>query len=64
MRVFLGITGASGAPYAARLVDALAAADGVVGVCASPAGIQVLATELYGDQHLPRDEVLARSVKQ
>ena len=27
MRVFLGITGASGAPYAARLVDALAAAD-------------------------------------
>jgi 4-hydroxy-3-polyprenylbenzoate decarboxylase len=27
---------------------------------ASPAGIQVLATELYGDQHLPRDEVLAR----
>jgi 4-hydroxy-3-polyprenylbenzoate decarboxylase len=60
MRVFLGITGASGAPYAARLVETLAAADCEVGVCASPAGIQVLATELYGDQHLPRDEVLAR----
>jgi len=60
MRVFLGITGASGAPYAARLVDVLAAADCEVGVCASSAGIQVLATELYGDQHLPRDEVLAR----
>ena len=60
MSVFLGITGASGAPYAARLVDALAAADCEVGICASAAGIQVLATELYGDPRLPRDEVLAR----
>ena len=60
MRVFLGITGASGAPYAARLVDALAAADCDVGVSASAAGVQVLATELYGDPHLARDEVLAR----
>jgi 4-hydroxy-3-polyprenylbenzoate decarboxylase len=60
MRIFLGITGASGAPYAARLVDSLAAAECEIGVCASAAGIQVLATELYGDQHLPRDEVLAR----
>jgi flavin prenyltransferase len=60
MRVFLGITGASGAPYAARLVDSLAAAECEVGVCASAAGIQVLATELYGDARLPRDEVLAR----
>ena len=34
MRVFLGITGASGAPYAARLVDSLAAAECEVGVCA------------------------------
>ena len=40
MRVFLGITGASGAPYAARLVDALAAADCEVGVCASAAGVR------------------------
>ena len=60
MRVFLGITGASGAPYAARLLEALAAAGCEIGVCASRAGIEVLATELYGDQHLPRDEVLAR----
>ncbi len=60
MRVFLGITGASGAPYAARLVDALAAAECEVGICASAAGVQVLATELYGDPRLPRDEVLAR----
>ena len=60
MRVFLGITGASGAPYAARLVDALAAADCEIGVSASAAGVQVLATELYGEPRLPRDEVLAR----
>ena len=60
MRVFLGITGASGAPYAARLVDALAAADCEIGVSASAAGVEVLATELYGEPLLPRDEVLAR----
>jgi 4-hydroxy-3-polyprenylbenzoate decarboxylase len=60
MRIFLGITGASGAPYAARLVDALAAADCEIGVSASAAGVEVLATELYGEPRLPRDEVLAR----
>ena len=60
MRVFLGITGASGAPYAARLLESLVAADCDVGVCASSAGVEVLATELYGDPSLPRDEVLAR----
>ncbi len=60
MRVFLGITGASGAPYAARLLESLAAADCEVGVCASSAGVEVLATELYGEPSLPRDEVLAR----
>ena len=38
MHVFLGITGASGAPYAARLLEALAAADCEIGVCASRAG--------------------------
>ena len=42
MHVFLGITGASGAPYAARLVEALAAADCEIGICASRAGIEVL----------------------
>jgi flavin prenyltransferase len=60
MRVFLGITGGSGAPYAARLLEALVAADCEVGVSASDAGVQVLATELYGDATLPRDETLAR----
>ena len=60
MHVFLGITGASGAPYAARLLEALATADCEIGVCASRAGIEVLGTELYGDATLPRDETLAR----
>jgi 4-hydroxy-3-polyprenylbenzoate decarboxylase len=60
MHVFLGITGASGAPYAARLLEALAAADCEIGICASRAGIEVLATELFGDPALPRDETLAR----
>jgi 4-hydroxy-3-polyprenylbenzoate decarboxylase len=60
VNVFLGITGASGAPYAARLLEALASAGCEVGLCASAAGIEVLATELYGDATLPREEVLAR----
>jgi flavin prenyltransferase len=60
MRVFLGITGASGAPYAARLVEALSGADVELGICASTAGIEVLATELYGNARLSRDETLTR----
>jgi 4-hydroxy-3-polyprenylbenzoate decarboxylase len=60
MHVFLGITGASGAPYAARLLEALAAADCEIGVCASSAGVEVLATELYGNASLSRDETLTR----
>src|SRR5213076_1208918 len=60
MHVFLGITGASGAPYAARLLEALSAADCEIGVCASSAGVEVLATELYGNAKLSRDETLAR----
>jgi 4-hydroxy-3-polyprenylbenzoate decarboxylase len=62
MRVFLGVTGASGAPYAERLLRALAAADCDVGLTASRSGIEVLATELYGDPSLPREEVLERFV--
>ena len=62
MRVFVGITGASGAPYAARLIEALAEAGCEVGVSASGAGVEVLATELYGDPDLARDEVLSRVV--
>jgi 4-hydroxy-3-polyprenylbenzoate decarboxylase len=60
MHVFLGITGASGAPYAARLLEALTAADCEIGVSASSAGIEVLATELYGNPRLSRDETIAR----
>jgi 4-hydroxy-3-polyprenylbenzoate decarboxylase len=62
MNVFLGITGASGAPYAARLLDALVAADVEVGLCASSAGLEVVATELYGDPDLDRTEVMSRFV--
>jgi 4-hydroxy-3-polyprenylbenzoate decarboxylase len=63
VRVFLGITGASGAPYAARLLEALGRAGCEVGVCASRAGVEVLATELYGDARLSADETLARLVE-
>ena len=62
MRVFLGITGASGAPYAARLLAALAGAGCEVGVSVSAAGYEVLATELYGDPSLPHEEVRDRLV--
>jgi flavin prenyltransferase len=62
MNVFMGITGASGAPYAARLVEALVAAGTEVGLCASSAGLEILATELYGDPDLDREEVLRRFV--
>ena len=60
MHVFLGITGASGAPYADRLLEALAAAECEIGVSASRAGIEVLATELYRNPHLSSDETVAR----
>ena len=60
MRIFLGITGASGAPYAARLVEALGEAGCELGVCISRAGYEVLATELYRDQSLPQDEIAQR----
>jgi flavin prenyltransferase len=64
VRVFLGITGASGAPYAARLIRALSAADVELGICVSSAGIEVLATELYGNPRLSRDETLTRVLEQ
>jgi 4-hydroxy-3-polyprenylbenzoate decarboxylase len=62
MRVFLGITGASGAPYAKGILDGLVGSGAEVGLCASSAGIEVLATELYRDATLPREEVLGRFV--
>jgi 4-hydroxy-3-polyprenylbenzoate decarboxylase len=60
MDVFLGVTGASGAPYAARLLRALVDAGCDVGIAASAAGVEVLATELYGDPAIPREQVLER----
>jgi flavin prenyltransferase len=63
VRVFLGITGASGAPYAARLLEALAAAGCEIGLCASRAGVEVMRTELYGGERLSTDETLARLVE-
>ena len=60
MRVFLGITGASGAPYAARILEALTEAECEVGVCMSDAAVEVLATELYANARLSRDETVAR----
>ena len=62
MRIFLGVTGASGAPYAEGILRALVTAGCELGICASAAGVEVLATELYGDASLPRDEVLRRFV--
>jgi 4-hydroxy-3-polyprenylbenzoate decarboxylase len=62
VRVFLGITGASGAPYAARLLEALDGAGCEVGLSVSSSGIEVLATELYGQPDLQRGEVLERFV--
>jgi flavin prenyltransferase len=60
VRVFLGVTGASGAPYAARLLEALTDADCEVGLCISAAGLEVIATELYGSARLSRDETISR----
>jgi 4-hydroxy-3-polyprenylbenzoate decarboxylase len=60
VHVFLGITGASGAPYAARLISSLAASGCDLGICISRAGYEVLATELYQDPGIPRDELAAR----
>ena len=60
MRVFLGVTGASGAPYARRLLQSLAAADCEIGVSVSGAAIEVLATEI-GNHFYPHDHFLRNS---
>lgn len=62
MKLFLGITGASGAPYASRLLEQLVQRDCEVGLCVSDAGVQVLAAELFGDLRLPRVEAINRLV--
>lgn len=60
MDVFVGITGASGAPYARRLVQALIGTGINVGVCFSSASIQVSGQELYGDLRMDPHLVLRR----
>ena len=62
MRAMLGITGASGAPYAARVLRALVEAGADVGVCSSAAGRQVIALEIYGDREMDPDGALERFV--
>lgn len=64
MDVFVGITGASGAPYARRLVQALLAGGHTVGACFSSASLQVSGQELYGDLRMPHDEVRERWLAQ
>jgi 4-hydroxy-3-polyprenylbenzoate decarboxylase len=62
MRVMLGITGASGAPYDARILRTLSDAGADVGVCASAAGRQVIALEIYGDRSMDPTDALERFV--
>lgn len=55
-RIFLGITGASGAVYAARALEAMTDAGCEVGVCVSASGAHVIAHELLGEgRHRPPD---------
>ena len=58
----LGLTGASGAPYAARVLRALVASGADVGVVVSRAGAQVVALELYGDRDMKPDGAVGRFV--
>jgi 4-hydroxy-3-polyprenylbenzoate decarboxylase len=63
MRVFLGVTGASGAAYGGRLLRALTEAGCEVGVCASEAAHQVIGHELFELGPRPAassDEITAR----
>ena len=62
MRVMLGITGASGAPYAARVLRGLVEAGADVGVVASAAGAQVVALELHGNRDLDPAGAIERFV--
>jgi flavin prenyltransferase len=62
VRVMLGLTGASGAPYAARVLRALADVGADVGVVASRAGRQVIALECYGDGEMDPTGTVERLV--
>ena len=53
-QIVVGITGASGAPYARRLVDCLCAADCDVHLIVTPNGKRLLADELEVHEITPR----------
>ncbi|MDA3005448.1 MAG: UbiX family flavin prenyltransferase [Actinomycetota bacterium] len=62
MRIFLGVTGASGALYGARSLSALTAAGHHVGLCVSDAGARVISHEILGEGPRPASyaDVVAR----
>ena len=64
MRFFVGITGASGAPSAARVLEGLRDAGAEVGVCASSSAGEVVAYELYRDRSLDPDAAIRRLVEE
>jgi len=64
LRVFVGITGASGAPYAARLLEGLRDAGVEVGVCASESAGEVIAYEVYRDRSMRPSQAIERLVRE
>ena len=62
MRIFLGVTCASGALYGARSLAALTAAGHHVGLCVSDAGARVISHEILGEGPRPASyaDVVAR----
>jgi flavin prenyltransferase len=62
MRIFLAVTGASGALYGGRSLAALTAAGHHVGLCVSDAGARVISHEVLGEGPRPvsPDDVVAR----
>jgi 4-hydroxy-3-polyprenylbenzoate decarboxylase len=64
VRYFVGITGASGAPYAARVLEGLRDAGAEVGVCASASAGEVIAYELYRDRALDPQAAVERLVRE
>ena len=66
MRIFLGVTGASGAAYGGHALRALTRAGCHVGLCVSGAGCQVISHEVLGEGArpvVPRDVVVGRFVE-
>lgn len=54
MRIFLGVTGASGALYGGRALAALTEAGHHVGLCVSDAGARVISHEVLGEGPRPQ----------